>query len=155
MKHLNIIKYTQGFQLDTASVIFNHFHWYTVVIFSYFLRLRKNEDKEKILHSNDWSMRLLFIYATIIYMAPLQHFINLRTRYINTCCLCPLGLIGYKFLQMERKRKVMPRSDGKSTLTRVVQRHLDSSQQLQNSPKRSKGAEIESLSSERFNSFRR
>ena len=56
---------------------------------------------------------------------------------------------------MERKRKVLPRGDGKSTLSRVVQRHLDAADRQLHSPKRVKDKEIESLSNERFNSFRR
>ena len=66
-------------------------------------------------------------------------------------------------VQVERKRKVMPRDDGKTALTRVVQRHLDSSSPHR-SPKRNKNIapvkrsdnkEIGSMKSEKFNSFRR
>ncbi|KAL5269962.1 hypothetical protein ACHWQZ_G003439 [Mnemiopsis leidyi] len=65
-------------------------------------------------------------------------------------------------MKLERKRKVMPRDDGKTALTRVVQRHLDSSsphrspKRNKNTPpvKRSDNKEIGSLKSEKFNSFR-
>ena len=58
---------------------------------------------------------------------------------------------------------MMPRDDGKTALTRVVQRHLDSSsphrspKRNKNTPpvKRSDNKEIGSLKSEKFNSFRR
>lgn len=64
-------------------------------------------------------------------------------------------------MKVDRKRKVLPRNDGKTTLTRVVQRHLDASSP-RHSPKRNKNSspkmadnkDSSGLKSEKYNSFR-